>query len=183
MAKYITTVEGKQFVIDINREGRVTVDGEEINANMLQMLDSTMYSMLIDSKSHDIRMMEGDGVYEVELSGEIYEVMVEDERTRRLAGLKGTGATSGELVIKAPMPGVIVEIPITVGQHVEKGDILLILESMKMQNEFKSPRAGKIKTIRVSAKEKVDQNAVLIVIGDDTEEQELTIPVQHGNEE
>jgi len=164
MAKYITTVNDKKFTIDINHDGVITIDGQEIDADMLQMLDSAMYSILIAGQSHDIRMTEGEGVYEVQLSGEIFEVLVEDERTRRLAGLKGSASLTGEVVIKAPMPGVVVEVVVDVDQAVEKDDILIIFESMKMQNEFKAPRAGTIKKIRIAPGDKVDQNAVMMVI-------------------
>ncbi len=165
--KYITTIGDEQLTIDINHAGEITVNGEIINIEMLQMQDTTMYSVIIDGESHDVRMNEGDGVYVVELSGEIFEVVVEDERTRRLAGLKaGPGAATGEVIIKAPMPGVVVEICVIEGQEVEQGDIVVILESMKMQNEFKAPRAGQVHIVRVAAGDKVDQNTIMLTITD-----------------
>jgi biotin carboxyl carrier protein len=163
--KYLAIIGDAQFTIDINRDGQITVDGEVVNVDMRQMLDTTMYSLIINGVSHDVRMNEGDGVYLAELSGEIFEVVVEDERTRRLAGLKGgPGAMTGEAIIKAPMPGVVVDVWVTPGQEVEKGDIVVILESMKMQNEFKAPRAGKVHTVRVAPGDKVEQNAVMLTI-------------------
>lgn len=163
--KYVTTVGDKQFTIDINRDGQITVDGQAIDAEFQQMLDSSMYSMLIGGESHDVRMNEGDGVYEVQLSGEIFEVVVEDERTRRLTGLKsGSSGISGEAVVKAPMPGVVIDVPVTVDQEIEKGEIVVILESMKMQNEFKAPRAGTVKTIKIKPGDRIEQNTVMIVI-------------------
>lgn len=162
--KYVTTVGENQFVIDIDREGQITVDGEPIQADMKHMLGSTMYSFLIDGRSHDVRMRTEDEIYEVLLAGEIFEVVVEDERTRRLAGLKDVGRGSGDLVIKAPMPGVVVEVPVTVGQAIEQDEVVLILESMKMQNEFKAKRAGTVKDIKVSPGDTVAPNAVLLTI-------------------
>jgi biotin carboxyl carrier protein len=163
--KYVTTVGDEQFTIDINRDGQITINGEVINVDMRQMKDTTMYSIIIDGQSYDVRMSEGDGVYKAELSGEIFEIVVEDERTRRLAGLKGRADTMiGEATIKAPMPGVVVEVFVSEGQQVEKGELVVILESMKMQNEFKAPRAGQIHLIRVKAGDKIDQNAVMVTI-------------------
>ena len=163
--KYLAIINDAQFTIDINRDGQITVDGEVVNIDMRQMLDTTMYSLIIDGVSHDVRMNEGDGVYLAELSGEIFEVVVEDERTRRLAGLKGgPGAITGEAIIKAPMPGVVIDVLVTQGQDVEKGDIVVILESMKMQNEFKAPRSGKVHTVRVASGDKVEQGAVMLTI-------------------
>jgi biotin carboxyl carrier protein len=163
--KYVTNVGHQHFTIEINQAGVITVNGEIINVDMLQMEDTTMYSTIIGGMSHDIRMSEGDGVYTVQLSGEIFEVMVEDERTRLLAGLRSmTADMSGEAVIKAPMPGVVVEVCVSEGQAVESGEIVVILESMKMQNEFKSPRSGQVHQVRVAAGDKVDQNSVMITI-------------------
>jgi biotin carboxyl carrier protein len=163
--KYITTIGDQQFTIDINHAGEVTVDGEVINVDLLQMQDTTMYSMIIGHQSHDVRMSEGDGFYEVQVSGDIFQVVVEDERTRRLAGLKRSSeAVTGEVFLKAPMPGVVVEIPVEKGQRVAKGDIVLILESMKMQNEFKAPRDGIIHMLRVGPGDTVEQNAVMLTI-------------------
>ena len=163
--KYLTTIAGEQFAIDINQDDQITVNGEIIQVNMQQMLDTTMHSIIIDGQSHDVRMEEGDGLYIVQLSGQIFEVVVEDERTRRLAGVRSSlDAVTGEAIIKAPMPGVVVEVLVAPGQAVEPGDILVILESMKMQNEFKAPRAGRVHAVRVAAGDKVDQGAIMITI-------------------
>lgn len=163
--KYIASVGDEQYTIDINEEGKITLNGEVIDADMQQMSDTTMYSLIIDGKSHDVRLNKGEGVYIVQIGGEIFEVVVEDERTRRLAGLKsGPGAITGEAIVKAPMPGVVVDILVTTGQAVEKDEIVVVLESMKMQNEFRAPRAGTINTVRVAAGDKVDQNAVMVTI-------------------
>ncbi len=163
--KYITTVGNEQFIIDLNQEGQITLNGEIINTDMRQMLDTTMYSIIVDNQSHDVRLSEGEGVYLVQLSGEIFEVVVEDERTRRLAGIKSSpAAVTGEAIIKAPMPGVVVEVLVRQGQQVKRGDIVLILESMKMQNEFKAPRDGTVHAIRVEPGDKVEQNAILLTI-------------------
>ena len=162
--RYITKVGEEEFTIDINQAGEITVNGEVINVDMQQMQDTTMYSTIIDGESYDVRMNAGEGSYFVQLGGEIIEVIVEDERTRMLAGMKSTAAITGEAVIKAPMPGVVVEVSVSLGQEVEEGEIVLILESMKMQNEFKAPRAGTVHTVRVSPGDKVEQNGVMLTI-------------------
>ncbi len=161
--KYVTKIGGQQFIIDINQAGEITVDGEVINVDMQKMEDTTMYSMIIEGESHDIRMNEGDGFFEVQVSGEIYHVEVEDERSRLLASVKrGPTLESGEIHIKAPMPGVVVDVTVKQGQRVVKDDIVLVLESMKMQNEFKAPRDGVVHLVRVKPGDTVDQNEVLL---------------------
>jgi biotin carboxyl carrier protein len=62
------------------------------------------------------------------------------------------------------MPGMVVSIPVEEGQQIEKGDVLLILESMKMQNELKAPRAGTVGRLRVKPGESVEQRQTLLSI-------------------
>jgi biotin carboxyl carrier protein len=99
------------------------------------------------------------------LRGQLYQIDIEDERQRRLRMASGGVSTqSGELKLKAPMPGLIVDVPVEEGQEVAKGDNLIILESMKMQNEIKSPREGKIARVNVNAGDSVNQNQVLLIL-------------------
>jgi biotin carboxyl carrier protein len=165
--KYITTIGEEQFTIDVDRNGEVTLNGEVVDADLRDMLDPSLYSLLMGGRSRDVRMLEEEAFYEVKVSGSVFEVVVEDERTRRLAGLKSAlGGVAGEAIIKSPMPGVVVEVPVKPGQEVAKGDVLVILESMKMQNEFKSPKDGIIKQVRVAAGDKLEQNAVMVTVAD-----------------
>ena len=62
------------------------------------------------------------------------------------------------------MPGLIVTVPVSEGQAVQKGDILIILESMKMQNELKCPIEGTVPRVRVKAGESVEHNQVLLSV-------------------
>jgi biotin carboxyl carrier protein len=73
-------------------------------------------------------------------------------------------AESGEFHLKAPMPGLVVAVPVEEGQQVKKGQVLVILESMKMQNELKSPRDGTVARIRVRAGESVEQKQALLSV-------------------
>jgi biotin carboxyl carrier protein len=62
------------------------------------------------------------------------------------------------------MPGIIVSVQVAEGQAIAKGDIVVVLESMKMQNEFKSPKDGQVSSVRVGIGDKVDQNEIMITI-------------------
>ena len=100
---------------------------------------------------------------DVLLRGQLYSVIVEDERQRRLRqASEAQASASGDIHIKAPMPGLIVSVHIQEGDQVEKGDNLVILESMKMQNEIKAPRAGNVIRVAVRAGDNVDQNQVMV---------------------
>lgn len=163
--KYITTVDEHTFTINIDEQGSIEVDGVHINADMQQALEATLHSIIIDGKSYDARIEPREDGYLVQAAGNTHNVIVQDERTHRLAGLKSVLAgNDGEAVIKAPMPGIVVEIPIAVGDAVEKGQIVIVLESMKMHNEFKAPKSGTIHAIRVKTAEKVEKNSILLTI-------------------
>ena len=163
--KYSTTVGDRTFVIEVNREDEVTVEGEVVPLNMISIDQATAYSLLLNNDSHEILVDEEGGDYQVLLSGHLFNVHVEDERTRRLAqAARGFTPASGDIHIKAPMPGLIVAIPATEGQLVKKGDVLVVLESMKMENELKAPRDGSVSAVRVISRQIVEQNQTLVVL-------------------
>jgi len=76
-------------------------------------------------------------------------------------GMNSTGAGSLK-EIKAPMPGLILDLKVAPGDLVKKGDVVLILEAMKMENSIKSPGDGLVKAVNVSLKQSVEKNQVLI---------------------
>jgi biotin carboxyl carrier protein len=99
------------------------------------------------------------------MRGDLYAVRVSDERAQRLSAAAGSLVPeSGEVPIRAPMPGLVVAVPVEVGQEVEAGDILVILESMKMENELKAPRTAVVERVHVQARDRVEQNQTLVVI-------------------
>jgi len=165
--KYIATIDDHEFTIDVNDEDYIEIDGERHAIDFQGLSSTSMYSLILDGHSYDIDI-EGDAdLYHVMLKSNVYDVTVEDERTRRLAGVKGRLKEAvGEVLIKAPMPGVIVNILVAEGQSVAKKDVVIILESMKMQNEFKAPKDGVVSSVRVQAGDKVDQNTIMLTISD-----------------
>ena len=80
------------------------------------------------------------------------------------AAPKKVAAGAGEKVA-APMPGTIVSVNVSDGQSVKKGDVLVVLEAMKMENEIKAPKDGTVTGISVSKGESVDTGATLVTIG------------------
>ncbi|PSR25659.1 MAG: acetyl-CoA carboxylase biotin carboxyl carrier protein subunit [Sulfobacillus thermosulfidooxidans] len=70
----------------------------------------------------------------------------------------------GEMVIEAPLPGAVLDVKVQEGQLVEVGQVLIILEAMKMENEVTAPVSGRIKSLRVQKGSSVDANEVLVII-------------------
>lgn len=165
--KYITTVGEKAFTIEINDDHTVTVDGQKYTVDFASLNQQPVFTLLIDGQSYEAYIHPGEGnEWQVQLRGVMYVADVEDEREQRLRAAGGTvaGGAGGEFNLKAPMPGLIVAVPVSEGQAVKKGDNLIVLESMKMQNELKSQREGTVTRIKVKAGDSVNQNDVLVTV-------------------
>lgn len=163
--KYIATIAGRSFEIDINEAGEILADGERLEVDFQSVADEPIYSMLLNGESFEANVSSGESAVEVLLRGQLFLVDIEDERQRRLRETTGVGvAEEGEYNMAAPMPGLVVAVPVEDGQEVNKGDNLIILESMKMQNELKAPRDGTVSRVRVGPGDSVDQNQVLLTL-------------------
>lgn len=163
--KYYATIEDQTFEIEINQQGELCIDGELAAVDFRSIGGSSIYSLLLGNASYEALVEARDDCYEVLLQGTLYRVWVQDERMRRLAqAARGFAPPSGEIAIKAPMPGLIIDVPVQEGQEVEEGAVLVILESMKMENELKAPRTGVVSQVRVQSGQRVDQHQTLVAI-------------------
>lgn len=163
--KYITTIGEREYVIEIIDEHTVRVDGKDYEIDFHPIGDQPVYSLLVDGNSHEAYVYPEDDAWQVLMHGNQYSMKVEDERERRLkAAIGGGSSSSSEFHLKAPMPGLVIGIAVNEGQPVKKGDLLIILESMKMQNELKSPREGIVSRLRVKIGESVEQRQTLLSV-------------------
>jgi biotin carboxyl carrier protein len=163
--KYITTIGGKEFLVEVIDEKHIRVNDQVMEVDFESVSGQPVYSMLIDGKSYEAYVYAGEEELQVLLLGHQYPAKVEDEREKRLRSSRGDKLQEGgEFQLKAPMPGLVIAIPVQENEQVEKGQVLVILESMKMQNELKSPRAGRVERIKVSVRESVVQRQTLLSI-------------------
>ena len=124
-----------------------------------------------------------DNIAEVEVNGSTYQVEIEktikEIKTPKLMRPKiihsggqdavktsKPSAKKGVGFVKAPLPGTILELKKKVGDEVQVGDVLLIMEAMKMENNIKADKAGKIKAIKVNNGDSVLEGDVLVEIGE-----------------
>ena len=182
---YITTVNNLSYTIDTGENGQqrsIIIEGTRHIIDWRQIASLTTdakgnataggcYSIIIAGKSYEIfarrisKPDEKEGrTYEIQIAGQRFEVKVEDERTKMLAGLARSGAHSGEATVQAPMPGLVVGVPLEPGAEVSEGQTVVVLEAMKMENDLSSPIAGTIKEVRVSKGQTVEQGQVLVVV-------------------
>ncbi|MBL8090545.1 MAG: biotin/lipoyl-binding protein [Anaerolineales bacterium] len=163
--KYITTVDGKEYQIEVVDEKHVRVGDRLLEVDFESVNGQPVFSVILDGKSYESFISESDEGWQVLMRGKQYQITVEDEREKRLRAAAGGGvAEGGEFNLKAPMPGLVVAIPVAEGQEIKKGQVLIILESMKMQNELKSPKDGIVERIRVKAGESVEQKQALLSV-------------------
>jgi biotin carboxyl carrier protein len=161
--KYITTVGGQTFEIEIKSDTEVLLNGEPVLFDFQAVAEESGYSLLLNGESFEGYLYPSDQGIQVFIRGRQFQVTVEDERERRLRESASVGqVASGEIHLKSPMPGLIVGVPVEEGQAVAAGETLVILESMKMQNELKAPRGGTVSRVRVKAGERVEQNQPLL---------------------
>jgi len=163
--KYIATIDNKEFIVELLDDKHISINGHTYEVDFESVSGQPVYSLIVNGKSHEAYVQEGEDDWQVLLRGRLFSVKVEDEREIRLRAAAGGGvAETGEFHLKAPMPGLVVAIPVEEGQEVKKGDVLLILESMKMQNELKSPRDGVVSRVKVKAGESVEQKQAMLSV-------------------
>jgi biotin carboxyl carrier protein len=163
--KYITTVGEKEFVVEVIDEHRLVIQNQIVHIDFHPVSDQPVYSLLINGKSYEAYVFPTENSWQVLLHGKQYAAKVEDERERRLRAASSEKSASGkEFHLKAPMPGLVVTIVVEEGQKVQKGELLVILESMKMQNELKSPRDGTVSRIRIASGESVELHQTMLSV-------------------
>ncbi len=163
--KYVTTIGEQEYLIEIIDEQTVRVNGRLCVIDFDAICDQPVYSLLLDGRSYESYVYPADGEWQALLHGRLYPARVEDERERLLrSAAQEEAGGRGELQLKAPMPGLVVAVPVQEGQAVQKGAVLVILESMKMQNELKAPQAGVVTRLRAVPGERVEQRQVLLTL-------------------
>ncbi len=163
--KYVTTIDGHEYLIDIIDDHLVTVNSVNVTVDFSPVGDQEVYSLVVDGKSVDATVLLNEDTWQVLFQGNLYTAVVEDEREKRLrASLGGRVAEHEDYHLKAPMPGMVISIPVEEGQVIHKGDVLAILESMKMQNELRSPREGKVTRVRIKPGDRVEQKETILSV-------------------
>lgn len=164
--RYVTKIDDQEFLVEILDEKHIRINDKILDVDFESVSGQPVYSLIIGGKSYEAYVSPDEDKWEILLRGRLYQAQVEDEREKRLRAAGSAGASeSGEFHLRAPMPGLVVVIPVEEGQEVKKGQVLLILESMKMQNELKAPRDGVITRIKVRPGETVEQKQTLLSVG------------------
>jgi 3-methylcrotonyl-CoA carboxylase alpha subunit len=164
--KYFASVNGRPHEVELVEEhGRlaVRVDGKPLALRYEEVDEQGQVLALCEGRSYALSIEGSEERVCVTQTGHFYEIELEDERERAAHAAERAGAKSGGIV-NAVMPGIVVELLVAKGQSVAKGQPLLILSAMKMQNEIGAPQAGVVKELHVAAGQAVSAGAKLVTL-------------------
>lgn len=161
--RYFVEIGERTYQVDLGPDG-THVDGERVEADLAHVEGTDVRHLLLDGRSHRlVARRESDGTWDIHLRGRRLRARAVDERTRAIQELTGAGAgPAGPRPLRAPMPGVVVKVQVAVGDRVEEGQGIVIVEAMKMENDLRAEGAAIVKTIRVAAGDVVEKDDVLI---------------------
>jgi biotin carboxyl carrier protein len=157
----------REVEVDVDEAGNflVTVDGDTATVSLERIGESARYSMIIDGKPYDVFAEEGPAGFHVVIGGRTIAVGTQTSRRGGKGGPESVEVDEGgEWVLKSPMAGIVQEILVKADDEVNQGQVLIVVEAMKMQNELHARRAGTVKAVYVSVGQRVDQGAPLIVL-------------------
>lgn len=119
----------------------------------------------VDGETFEVELEKDGDDWRVSIDGSEFEINVEDNRS--IAPRRGERSRSGSVrsgTISSPIPGKVVSIHVSVGDYVEEGSVLMILEAMKMQNEVQAPISGTVAELNCQTGDSIEANSPLVVI-------------------
>ena len=162
--RYRVVIEGRTFDVEVGRGGRVWVDGRPFSVDLGRIDGLPIYSLLVDHRSYETHVEAQDGgECQVTVAGRPYRACLREEPRTSTGAFHGHQA-SGPVEISAPLPGLLVEMRVVEGQRVRDGEVVAVLESMKMHLELCTPRLGVVRALHAAAGQEVAQGDVLAVI-------------------
>ena len=177
MMKFIATMDGKRYEIGVRKDDvdpsqyEMEINGKSYSVDARRM-PSQIVSLLMNGKSYDVdleriakRNDTLDGRIHVRVRGRVLRFEILDERRIKMREAQGILLEVGGVAsIDSPMPGKVIKILRKAGDEVKQGDGIIVVEAMKMENELKAPKAGKVKEIKVKEGEAVEAGARLALI-------------------
>ena len=156
--EYAVTFTGSDFM-------NGAIDGKDFALDIIETKPG-VFHVIKDNKSYNVELIKADfseKTFAISVNGNKYQLAVKDKYDELLHKLGLDVLSNGKVnEIKAPMPGLVLEVRVAEGAVVKKGDIVLVLEAMKMENILKSPSDGVVKTTNVQKGMAVEKNQVLI---------------------
>ncbi|MBP6049208.1 MAG: acetyl-CoA carboxylase biotin carboxyl carrier protein subunit [Chitinophagales bacterium] len=144
---------------------QIKIDGNPTDIDLVKLLDNKFH-ILQNHKTYNLEVIHADYTtkrFSIKVNNNIYDLNLQNELDALLDKMGMSVADSDKMDnVKAPMPGLVLDILVENGQSIQKGDNLLVLEAMKMENIIKASGSGVIKDIKVNKKDAVEKNQLLI---------------------
>jgi biotin carboxyl carrier protein len=165
--RYHAIVDGEEQVVEVTRQGsgyRVSIGGRALEVDAVH-LQGLALSLISGTRSVRCDIEPGnDGRLAVMVNENVHQLELLDERRLRLRRASGKFNLEGPQRIDAPMPGKIVRVLVKAGDEVQEGQGLVVVEAMKMENELKSPKSGKVTELHAVEGAAVESGAKLAVV-------------------
>jgi biotin carboxyl carrier protein len=159
MSLYTVTIEDRIYKVNISGD-HCTVNGEAVDATMLPLNHNGLHVLHRGKQAYELFMSSQDAdTYQMLLYGghRIVTQITSRMKKHLKAGEEGSAGS-----LSAPMHGLVVDVPVHEGDTVEKGQTLVVLESMKMQMQLRSPHQGKVSKVTVQSGNQVEKGALLV---------------------
>jgi pyruvate carboxylase subunit B len=163
------------FMVRLGPDG-VEIDGEAVQAELARVAGTDVHSLLMDGASHRLvaRRM-GGGRWELHAAGQRLQAEVLDERARAIREIAGVAlGPTGPRPVRAPMPGLVVRVEVSLGDVITAGQGVAIVEAMKMENELTADGEGRVSAILVAEGDTVERDQVLVELTSLKEDASLT---------
>jgi biotin carboxyl carrier protein len=159
MTAYCVSISGREYHVQIT-DTHLLVNGEPVPADLVSLNGNGMHQLHRDNKRLEVYLsMLSKGIYEAFAEGRRLVARV-DAGQRRRPNCLAADTKTGDL--RAPMPGLIVEVLAQPGDQVESGQVVMIEESMKMQMQLRAPFAGRVEKVAVKPGSQVEKGALLV---------------------
>jgi biotin carboxyl carrier protein len=164
--KYCVTVDGYSFEIEVEHDRLVRVNGHPLYIELEKLGGVPVYSLALEDTGYVVFVEEQQDEYRVEVQGRMYPVRVQNQRPLLSPPeIRCADGDAGRTVISTPLAGHLVAVPVAAGDRVEAGQVVAVVESMKMQMELRSARAGTVDRVHRSPGQDVGQGEKLVTIG------------------
>jgi pyruvate carboxylase subunit B len=165
--KYVVQLNDARKAVTLGPEGVSYEDAGAVRAELSDIEGSPIRMVKIGTRVYRVvvQRRQGRGRYTLWIDGYRFEAEALDERTRAIRDLSAaTAGPVGPAPVRAPMPGLVVRVNVKVGDEVQAGQGLVVMEAMKMENELRATAAGRVRSVEVSPGTAVEKGALLVAL-------------------
>ena len=165
--KYVVEVNGELKHVHLGAGGAAYEETAAVEAELVEIEASPVMILRLGAEVHRVvvERRPGRGRYSLWIDGYRFEAEALDERTRQIREITAASAGPvGPAPIIAPMPGLVVRVRVAVGDRVEAGQGVVVMEAMKMENELRATAPGVVRSVEVAAGTAVEKGTLLVAL-------------------